>query len=170
MTQKKRSGPKPRPAIHRVLEKVEVQPDGCWIVRGIRPTPSGYIPIRIVARGEMGYAHRISYAFFHGDIPEGYDIDHTCHGRSDCKGGITCVHRGCVNPHHLEAVTRSVNVSRGRTGQDARDRAAARTHCKNGHAYTPENEFYVRNGASTRRRCRTCCKAWRGAYESRTSA
>ncbi|MDO8389701.1 MAG: HNH endonuclease signature motif containing protein [Actinomycetota bacterium] len=45
-------------------------------------------------------AHRFAYAAFVGDIPEGMEIDHTCRDR------------GCVNPEHLELVTRQVNLSR----------------------------------------------------------
>lgn len=44
------------------------------------------------------YAHRFSYELVHGSIPEGREIDHTCHTP------------GCVNPDHLRLVTRKQNV------------------------------------------------------------
>lgn len=46
-------------------------------------------------------AHRVCYQRERGEIPEEWDIDHTCRNTS------------CVNPDHLEAVPHSVNVQRG---------------------------------------------------------
>jgi hypothetical protein len=64
------------------------------------------------------YAHRVAYQYFVGEIPVGLEIDHVCRNR------------GCVNPEHLELVTRGENTKR------AND---ARTHCQHGHAFTPDN-------------------------------
>lgn len=52
-------------------------------------------------RGRSIRAHRLSYQFFKGDIPEGLVIDHLCRIKN------------CVNPDHLEAVTRAENKRRG---------------------------------------------------------
>lgn len=43
-------------------------------------------------------AHRVSYGWEIGPIPDGMEIDHRCHNRS------------CVNPGHLRAVTRKQNM------------------------------------------------------------
>jgi hypothetical protein len=55
----------------------------------------------------------------------------------------------CVNPEHLEPVTPAVNTQRGEP--------ATKTHCKNGHEYTPENT-YIRSGKGKggKRDCRAC--------------
>ena len=55
----------------------------------------------------------------------------------------------CVNPGHIEAVTNQENVRRG---------AAAVTHCRNGHEFTPENTYLTpRDGY---RQCRACSRAY----------
>lgn len=46
-------------------------------------------------------AHKAAFLYLVGEIPEGWDVDHLCR-----------VHR-CVNPDHLEAVTRKENIRRG---------------------------------------------------------
>lgn len=47
-------------------------------------------------------AHRAAYIEARGAIPAGYDIDHLCRVRA------------CVNPDHLEAVSRTENIRRSR--------------------------------------------------------
>lgn len=47
------------------------------------------------------YAHVFYFEQVKGLVPAGLEIDHLCRNR------------GCVNPDHLEAVTRSVNQLRG---------------------------------------------------------
>jgi hypothetical protein len=68
-------------------------------------------------------AHRFSYEISEGPAPEWADIDHTCHNGSGCYE-VPCDHRKCVNPRHLEAVTRSVNARRGNCGEHFRKWAA----------------------------------------------
>lgn len=48
-------------------------------------------------------AHRVAYERAYGEIPEGAQVDHTCHNRA------------CVNPEHLRAVTGKQN-SENRAG------------------------------------------------------
>lgn len=64
--------------------------------------------------GAKGLAHRFFYKELVGEVPDGMDLDHSCHNKSDCPGGWTCPHRKCVNPSHLVVATRSDNVSRGK--------------------------------------------------------
>jgi hypothetical protein len=46
-------------------------------------------------------AHRVSYELAKGQVPEGMELDHLCR--------VRC----CINPEHLEPVTRSENNRRG---------------------------------------------------------
>jgi len=71
--------------------------DTCWVWTAGINRKTGYARFAI-RHGEMMDGHRYSYELHHGPIPEGYDVHHTCHVRH------------CVNPAHLEAVTRSENL------------------------------------------------------------
>jgi hypothetical protein len=120
-------------------------PDACWIGT-FRCFPNGY------ARAGRGYAHRVAYEFAVGPIPPGMDLDHV-----KARG---CTHKNCVNPAHLEPVTRRENLLRADT---VAARNAAKTHCIHGHPFTPENT-YTTGG---RRRCKTCHRATMAAYNAR---
>ena len=89
-------------------------------------------------------AHRLAYMAHVGPIGKGLDIDHLCRNRA------------CVNPSHLEPVTRSVNVLRGIRGTQQKEGAKARTHCSNGHDLAGNTYLRPSDGA---RICRVCRKA-----------
>ena len=134
-----------RPIAERFAEKVnflapapEYAPHlgSCWIWTATK-NHHGYGQMGI-ADGRLDGAHRVSYELHHGSIPAGMVIDHLCRVPS------------CVNPHHLEAVTQTVNVLRG-TSPMAYN--AKKTHCKRGHEFTPENTVLDKK---SRRRCKTC--------------
>ncbi|QNJ56915.1 HNH endonuclease [Mycobacterium phage Reindeer] len=87
-----------------------------------------------------------------GPIPDGYEIDHVF-----ARG---CVHRDCIEPTHLEAVTRQENMARIPADHRAESKI---THCPSGHLYDEENiRWTTRNGYQTRD-CRTC---WRQRINS----
>lgn len=115
-------------------------------------------------RNHQRMAHRISYLYFVGPIPDGTVIDHDCHTRDrTCPGGPTCLHRRCVNPHHLVALPERINILLGR-GLAAQQ--AQQTHCHRGHPISgPGADVRV---YGNRRYCRPCRRIW--AAEQRTKA
>ena len=122
------------PPPDRFLRAVK-KSDSCW-EWAHRLRKNGYGQFRIGDR--MIIAHRVSYELFVGPIPAGLEIDHLCRNR------------GCVNPSHLEPVTKRVNILRG-AGAAAVN--AAKTHCIHGHEFRDDNTYVRTDGA---RICRTC--------------
>jgi hypothetical protein len=102
------------------------------------------------AHGRSTSAHRAAYELLIGPVPDGLDLDHVCHNDSGCAGAATCLHRRCVNPDHLEAVTTRENILRGVSPSAL---SARKTHCLRGHEFTPENTYVKPSGI---RECRTC--------------
>lgn len=91
-------------------------------------------------------AHRVAYQLVVGAIGAGLDLDHLCRVRR------------CVNPSHLEPVTRQENLLRsplmGRLNRE-------KTHCTNNHPYDEGNTYRSPSG---QRSCRQCQKDRRIAF------
>ncbi len=120
----------------KIADKIDASGD-CWEWDGFVRS-DGYA--RGFHNGRRDYVHRLIWEILVGPIPKGLDIDHLCRNRS------------CVNPDHLEPVTRGENLRRSHATIQAQE--TRRTHCPQGHAYSAANT-YVSPGGS-RRNCRTC--------------
>jgi len=150
--------------LDRFMRMVVPEPNsGCWLYEG-----SGAAGYGAFWDGEKRImAHRFSYEAFVGPIPDGLTIDHKCF--------VRC----CVNPDHLEPVTLLENIRRyhakvkddphfeiGRLPLAKANKTKVvqprqialrlpKTHCPQGHPYTPENSRYGKHGA---RYCRECSR------------
>lgn len=94
---------------------------------------------KIYAEGKNWLAHRLSYEVFVGPIPVELELDHLCR--------VT----NCINPHHLEAVTKSENQHRSNSVSGINSR---KTHCKRGHPLSGDNLYFY--ASRTARQCRKC--------------
>lgn len=130
-----------------IEEKVMIDPNsGCWLWTG-SISPQGYGRFYDASNPSERSAHRISYSYYIGTIPSGLDLDHKCRVRS------------CVNPHHLEPVTRSENLRRGIGSSILRKKYAEATHCRAGHEITTETSRMVpRKNKTPMRRCMICSR------------
>jgi HNH endonuclease len=139
-----KSGPKRIKLKPEVLFWLKVWPRGdCWEWRANR-NGRDYGTVLWGGRAAGGsngpgqYAHRHAFELAKGTIPPGMEIDHLC------------LHRWCVRPSHLEAVSRRVNNERKLVHYQRK-----RT-CKRGHAITGSNAKPCSDGYFT---CRICAKA-----------
>jgi hypothetical protein len=143
LTETRRS--KPRMSLQEQIEdiasRVDIDGNDCWRWTG---SPSrGYGRIKVNQRAIQ--AHRWVYEQLVGPIPQGLELDHLCRVRH------------CVNPDHLEPVTRKVNLARGQSRFSRR----GQTHCKWGHSL---EDAYI--GGRGQRNCKPCAlKRCRERYE-----
>src|SRR5215471_680067 len=72
----------------------------CWLWTGNKQHGYGIYSLRSNGRNERPKAHRFAWEFFNGEIEPGMTLDHICRVRH------------CVNPDHLEEVTRAENTRR----------------------------------------------------------
>lgn len=104
----------------------------CWVWEYTRDR-KGYG--KVARSGRTHFVHRYVYEQVKGPIPDGLELDHLCRNRI------------CCNPDHLEPVTHAENLRRALPYREAK------TQCRQGHEYTPENTYIRPNG---RRDCREC--------------
>jgi hypothetical protein len=121
-------------------------PTPCWLwLAGITKDGYGLFTITVAPNQYRRlYAHRFAYEQACGPIPDASDIDHLCRVRH------------CVNPAHMEPVTRRENTLRGLRGP--------RSHCVHGHELIGDNVITRKNG---RHQCRTCENAQQRARRKR---
>lgn len=125
------------PIKDRFCAKFRVLANGCWKWTAARHV-AGY-----GAFSAGGYAHRESYRLFVGEIPDGLHIHHKCHNK------------WCVNPGHLEALTRKQHYGEAHFDKinAIAERRRTATHCHNGHEFTLANTGINKFG---RRWCKKC--------------
>lgn len=133
----------------RLLAKISITDSDCWDWQATLDR-HGYGTFYLAGRNVP--AHRASFLLHGHTIPLGLELDHLCRNRA------------CVNPSHLEPVTRRVNTLRGEAPTASAWREG---RCKNGHPRTPENT-YVRNERS--RQCRICAASSRATREGRAAS
>lgn len=107
------SDPKVRQVIEDVFWSKVEKTNTCWLWKGAKRHNYGELFIL-----PPQPAHRLSWFFLRGAIPDKLVIDHLCRNPS------------CVNPEHLEPITHQENIRRG---------YALKTHCPKGHPLLGEN-------------------------------
>lgn len=133
----------------RFWSKVE-KTETCWL--WLPPTNHAGYGIFWPTNKKRFMAHRWAYETFVGPVPEGLDLDHLCRVRQ------------CVNPAHLEPVTRRENTLRGNSPSVVIRR---RGTCDRGHELTADNLANAGNGKVT---CRKCHNAWRRRTREKRTA
>jgi hypothetical protein len=122
---------------------------GCWLWTGSHDR-NGY------GQFNKTTAHRWVFEKLRGPLPPGDELDHLCRVRS------------CVNPDHLEPVSRRENVLRGTSNAVMH---AAKTHCVNGHPFDETNTYMrPRRSGATSRSCRACTTAAQARQRERRRA
>lgn len=116
--------------VARLMQKVNKVDSGCWEWTGTMSS-DGYG--RFAVGRSTTTAHRAAYSILVVPVPADLEVDHLCRNRR------------CVNPEHLEPVTRTEN----------RRRQARCGRCPKGHVYE-DHGVYV--GWDGKVRCKPCHK------------
>lgn len=109
-------------AIRRYQAAASGMPDerGCIDWRGeLRSDGYGILTVEVAGKRHRFRPYRLAYEAANGLIPAGLTIDHLCRNPR------------CINPDHLEPVSRAVNTVRQMAAIHGSDPGRV---CKNGHA------------------------------------
>lgn len=128
--------PRRRTPDERFWPKVE-KTATCWLWRGA-VNQGGYGVFRSGEGNKNVLAHRYAYTMEVAAVAEGLDLDHLCRVRN------------CVNPNHLEPVTRAENLRRG---DRPKRKKPLKSACVRGHDFVEGNMVIIKNGW---RRCLLC--------------
>lgn len=131
-------------------------PNDCWEWKaGL--FPDGYGVFNLSPAQRNARAHRVAWQFANNQAPpRGLNVCHECDNPP------------CCNPGHLWLGTQKQNMhDMARKGR-LRSGHAAKTHCPQGHPYSPENTYRQPN--VTRRHCRECVRAAGRRYREKAKA
>ncbi len=82
----------------KIMDSIKVGgKSGCWLWQ--KAKSNGGYGVAAVGRKTMS-AHRAAYIAFRGPIPKGLEMDHLCQTKA------------CVNPYHVEPVTKQEHAHR----------------------------------------------------------
>ena len=120
----------------RIREKIvlPVDENDCWHWTGSHDW-TGYS--RVWWKGRIKKAHRILYELLVEEVSFRLDLDHLCKNK------------GCVNPAHMEPVTRGENVRRDPPYRN-------KTHCAYGHPLEGDNLYVQLRKGRPQRSCKIC--------------
>lgn len=119
-----------------LAKKVVVNEFGCW-EWGKNIESKNYASFKVAAINKLLPAHRFSYELYRRMVKRELEMDHLC--RNPC----------CVNPWHVEPVTRAENLRRVIPYMVGSQEPC----CYYGHPFTQENTIEQKWG---QRLCRTC--------------
>lgn len=130
----------------RVHKHIKINSDNeCWEWTATL-TPSGYgqgYDRYTITNCTVQFAHRIVYKLYKGDIPKDLDLDHLCKNRK------------CVNPEHLQPITKKDH--RKRTWEQRKKNPPM--FCKHGHPLSGSNLYIYKrpnNPEFQMRSCKAC--------------
>ncbi len=137
----------------RFMSKI-TKVNNCWLWNaGTNFKDYGNFSITINGKTKTYRAHRFIYEYINGPISEGLLVCHSCDTPR------------CVNPEHLWLGTVSDNaidsVNKKRHGM------TKKTHCPQGHEYTPDNIYTRASRAKYARECRLCRRIKSKNYEKK---
>jgi hypothetical protein len=130
-----------------ILARIVPTTFGCWEWQGCHQS-AGYATVGMNCKQKL--VHRVLYEHFFGPIPKPLEPDHLCR------------HRWCVNPLHIEPVTRRENIMRGSGPGLLAARNGTKTMCNRGHPFTPDNTYHWHG----HRHCRECARLRKGRTTS----
>lgn len=135
--------------VERFWEYVDVgSEDECWLWKGCTKNGYGTFWIRDSSYkngGKMVPAHRYSYEIANGNVEKGAIFHHKCEVKN------------CVNPGHLEKYDSFGKHTIENHPDSPTTINKMKTHCINGHPFTPDNTIIEKSG---KRRCITCDKLY----------
>lgn len=152
----------PLQRLYRFMQRVEIdEASGCWLWKGNYSGGSPYGKFHYREGGKVitKWAHRFAYESLIGPVPDGLVLDHW-----------RCDNPACVSPMHVRPVTSRENTLRSLTAIAAVN--ARKTHCDNGHEFTPENT-YSPSKRPNERHCRSCrnerTRQWRNRQRNQSA-